>query len=77
MNDPINEHDLVVLVRDLPEAGLTAGETGAVVHIYKQGEAFEVEFPAAREREMGGVVTVERPHLLKLKSFNTYLSGTH
>ncbi len=70
MQDAINEHDVVVLLHDLPEAALSAGETGAVVHVYKDGRAFEVEFPSARDRGMGGVITVEASHLLKLKGLN-------
>jgi hypothetical protein len=39
------EHDVVRLVRSLPEHGLTAGATGAVVHVYDDpSEAYEVEF---------------------------------
>lgn len=38
------EHDVVVLTRDLPEHGLCAGDVGAVVHVYQDGKAFEVEF---------------------------------
>ena len=37
------ELDTVVLVRDVPEAGLRAGDVGAVVQVYG-GEALEVEF---------------------------------
>jgi hypothetical protein len=40
----IHELDTIVLVRDLEEYGLRAGDVGAVVHRYKQGTAFEVEF---------------------------------
>lgn len=40
----INEHDCVVLTSDLPSAGLVAGDVGTVVHIHKDGAAFEVEF---------------------------------
>ena len=40
----IKEHDCVVLTRDLPEEDLKAGDVGAVVHIHKGGEAYEVEF---------------------------------
>jgi len=40
----IKELDTVVLSRDLPEHGLKQGDIGAVVHIYKEGKAFEVEF---------------------------------
>ena len=38
------EHSLVVLTRDIPESGLYAGDVGAIVHIYGQGAAYEVEF---------------------------------
>jgi len=40
----IKEHDRIVLLKDLPEDGLQAGDVGTVVHIHRQGEAFEVEF---------------------------------
>ena len=40
----IKEHDRIVLLKDLPEDGLQSGDVGTVVHIYRQGEAFEVEF---------------------------------
>jgi hypothetical protein len=37
------EFDVVVLLRDLPEAGLLAGNLGAVVQVYAP-DALEVEF---------------------------------
>lgn len=40
----ISEHAVVVLTRDLPEHGLRAGDVGAVVHVYAEGKAYEVEF---------------------------------
>jgi hypothetical protein len=40
------ELDTVVLVRDLPDSGLRAGDLGAVVQVYSP-EAFEVEFVKA------------------------------
>ncbi len=40
----IAEHDVVVLQRDLPEHNLRAGDVGAVVHVYTDGKAYEVEF---------------------------------
>ncbi|MBM4065485.1 MAG: DUF4926 domain-containing protein [Planctomycetes bacterium] len=40
----IKEHDRIVLLKDLPEDGLQPGDVGTVVHIHRQGEAFEVEF---------------------------------
>ncbi len=40
----IKEHDRVVLTQDLVGEKLTAGDVGTVVHVYRGGEAFEVEF---------------------------------
>jgi hypothetical protein len=40
----INEHDSVVLTKDLPKAGLVAGDVGVVVHVYPGNAAYEVEF---------------------------------
>ncbi len=38
------EHSLVVLAHDAPESRLHAGDVGAVVHVYREGAAYEVEF---------------------------------
>ncbi|MGA2554672.1 MAG: DUF4926 domain-containing protein [Verrucomicrobiota bacterium] len=40
----IKEHDCVVLTENLPEENLEAGDVGTVVHIHKDGVAYEVEF---------------------------------
>jgi hypothetical protein len=40
----IRELDTVVLSRDLKEHGLTHGDVGAVVHVYADTKAYEVEF---------------------------------
>ena len=40
----IAEHAVVALTRDLPEHGLRAGDVGAVVRVYAEGKAYEVEF---------------------------------
>src|SRR5258708_39566461 len=40
----IKEHDCVVLTSDIPAQGLQAGDVGTVVHIHRNGEAYEVEF---------------------------------
>lgn len=42
----INEHDRVVLTTMVPDEGLEAGDVGTVVHVYRDGFAFEVEFTA-------------------------------
>lgn len=43
------ELDTVVLIRDRPDAGLKAGDLGAVVHVHAPG-ALEVEFVTASGR---------------------------
>ena len=40
----IAEHAMVVLSCDKPSSGLYAGDVGAVVHVYSNGAAYEVEF---------------------------------
>jgi hypothetical protein len=46
---PFRELDTVVLLRDLPESGLRAGDLGAVVQAYSPA-AVEVEFVTASGR---------------------------
>ena len=40
----IKEHDCVALTKNVPEEGLETGDVGTVVHIHKDGTAYEVEF---------------------------------
>lgn len=40
----IAEHSLVVLDCNPPHASLNRGDVGTVVHVYKQGQGYEVEF---------------------------------
>lgn len=40
----IPEHSLVVLDCEPPHESLSRGDVGTVVHIYKAGAAYEVEF---------------------------------
>jgi hypothetical protein len=40
----IKEHDCIVLLQDLPEDGLKAGDIGTVVHVHQGGAGYEVEF---------------------------------
>ena len=49
MTTPFRELDTVVLARDVPEAGLRAGDLGAVVQVYAP-DALEVEFVTAAGR---------------------------
>jgi hypothetical protein len=43
----IREHDMVVLTRDFEAQKLERGDVGAVVHVYGNNEAYEVEFVTA------------------------------
>jgi hypothetical protein len=54
----IKEHDRVVLKTAVPPEGLEAGDVGTVVHIYKDGLAYEVEFTTL-DGKTAAVVTIE------------------
>ncbi len=54
----IKEHDLAVLGAAVPDEGLVTGDVGTVVHIYRDGQAFEVEFTTL-EGKTAAVITVE------------------
>jgi hypothetical protein len=54
----IQELETVVLVTDLPEHGLRAGDIGAVVLVHSSGEHYEVEF-VTLSGETIAVVTVQ------------------
>ena len=45
--------DSVALLKDLPEENLWRGQVGAVVEVYNNGEAFEVEFVDRKGRTYG------------------------
>ena len=40
----LQDLDRVALTRDIPEHDLVVGDLGAIVHIYADGKAYEVEF---------------------------------
>jgi hypothetical protein len=42
----IKEHDRIVLTGALPAEGLEPGDVGTVIHVYADGQAYEVEFVA-------------------------------
>lgn len=54
----MKEHDRVVLTVDLPAEKLTVGDVGTVVHMYGEGEAYEVEF-VSLDGETIAIVTLE------------------
>ena len=63
----IEELDTVVLSRDVPEHGLKQGDIGAVVHCYKRGEAFEVEFITG-QGETVAVVTLNNEAMRPMRT---------
>ena len=58
----IKEHDRVVLLKDVPQQGLKAGDVGTVVHIYRHGKAFEVEFMTLDGKTVA-IVTLPASHV--------------
>jgi hypothetical protein len=56
--------DVVALTADLPEENLFSGQVGAIVEVYNDGEAFEVEF-VDKDGHTYGLLTL-RPEQLML-----------
>ena len=54
----IKEHERIVLNVAVPAEGLEAGDVGAVVHVYRDRMAYEVEFTTL-DGKTAAVVTVE------------------
>ena len=54
----IKEHERVVLTTPVPTEGLEAGDVGTVVHVYRDGGAYEVEFTTLAGNT-AAVVTLE------------------
>ena len=57
MTTAFRELDSVVLMRDIPSAGLRAGDLGAIVLVYSP-DAFDVEFATASGHAQA-VITLE------------------
>ena len=58
----IKEHERIVLTAAVPAEGLEAGDVGAVVHVYRDGLAYEVEFTTL-DGTTAAVVTLEAPQV--------------
>ena len=58
----IQEHDRIVLTAAIPAERLEAGDVGTVVHIYRDGAAYEVEFVTLAGKTIA-VATVEAGQL--------------
>lgn len=53
-----DELDTVVLTRDIEKYGLKRGDIGAVVHVYNNGKALEVEFVTAKGKTVALVTLI-------------------
>jgi len=58
----IKEHERIVLTKPLPKEGLEPGDVGTVVHVYEDGQAYEVEF-FTLDGQTAAVTTVEASQL--------------
>jgi hypothetical protein len=63
----ITEHDRVVLTAAVPQERLEAGDVGTVIHVYRDGKAFEVEFTAL-DGHTAAVATVEASQVRPIRS---------
>ena len=62
MTGSVKEHDWVALAADVSAEGLVAGDVGTVVHVYRDGQAYEVEF-FTLEGKTAAVITLEASQL--------------
>ena len=62
----IKEHARAVLKIPIPCEGLEAGDVGTVVHVYRDGRAYEVEFTTLAGKT-AAVVTVEAADVRPVK----------
>jgi hypothetical protein len=63
----IKEHDRVVLTVALPSERLEAGDVGTVVHVYRDGQAYDVEF-ITLDGKTAAVVTLEASQVRAVSS---------
>jgi hypothetical protein len=63
----IKEHERVVLTAAVPDERLEPGDVGTVVHIYGDGQAYEVEF-VALDGHTAAVATLEASQVRPVSS---------
>jgi hypothetical protein len=54
----IKEHERIVLTTPVADSKLEAGDVGTVIHVYRDGQAYEVEF-VALDGHTAAVLTLE------------------
>jgi len=62
----IAEHELVVLDCDLDHEKLNRGDVGTVVHVYRDGVAYEVEFVDGGGETIA-LITVDADQVRRIK----------
>lgn len=72
------ELDTVVLAHNIEKYGLKKGDIGAVVNVYKEGKALEVEFVTAKGKTVAvltlapsDIRPMERNEILHVRGFAT------
>ncbi len=72
------ELDTVVLSNNIEKYGLKRDDVGTVVHVYKNGKAFEVEFVNAEGKTIAlltltpdDIRCLARTEILHVRGFNT------
>jgi len=63
----IREHDRIVLTAAVPNERLEIGDVGTVVHVYAEGEVFEIEFMTL-DGQTAAVATVEASAVRPVRS---------
>ena len=63
----IKEQDRVVLMVPVPDERLEPGDVGTVVHVYRDGQAYEVEF-VALDGHTAAVATLEASQVRPVSS---------
>ncbi|MCY7274681.1 MAG: DUF4926 domain-containing protein [Phormidesmis sp. CAN_BIN44] len=67
LDTQIQELDVVALTHSLPEHGLKQGDRGVIVHVYPNGQTFEVEF-VNPDGTTQALLTIAANHLQKVIS---------
>ncbi len=63
----IAEHSLIVFDCDPPHEKLNRGDLGTIVHVYKEGQAYEVEFVDGGGATVA-LITVDAKDVRRIKS---------
>lgn len=74
----IHELDTIVLSHDIEEHGLTRGDVGAIVHVYADSKAYEVEFVTGEGKTVAVLTLTEsdirpmqRQEILHVRAYAT------